>query len=182
MEPTRRAAFSVWGERIAPVFDVARQLLVVEADASRILRQSEETRSTELPLQTALRLVELSIGALVCGAISRQTRTVIEAYGIRVCPFLAGSVRDVVDAWVAGELNCSSFVMPGCGDAAASDAPGTLVRDAAPRPLPRGSSHGRGAILYEATVPSRGPARSRGSPEAPPSRAAPSRSSRRSAS
>jgi predicted Fe-Mo cluster-binding NifX family protein len=133
MGPTRRAAFSVSGERIAPVFDVAPQLLIVEADASRILRQSEETRSTDFPVQAALRLVELSIGALVCGAISGQTRTVMEAYGIRVCPFLTGSVCEVVDAWVAGELNCKAFAMPGCGEGAGAEEAANAGRAAAPR-------------------------------------------------
>ncbi len=133
MEANRRAAFSVSGERIAPVFDVAPQLLVVEADASHILRQSEQTRPTALPVQTALRLVELSVATLVCGAISGQTRAVIEAYGIRVCPFLAGSVCEVVDAWLAGELNCSAFVMPGCGDGPVTDKTANAGQAAGPR-------------------------------------------------
>jgi predicted Fe-Mo cluster-binding NifX family protein len=62
-----------------------------------------------------LRLVELSVGTLVCGAISRPTLAVIEAYGIEVRPFLAGELCEVVLAWLEGKLDGSTFGMPGCG-------------------------------------------------------------------
>jgi hypothetical protein len=36
-----KAAFTVWNNRIAPVFDVARQIRVVEAECGRVIREEE---------------------------------------------------------------------------------------------------------------------------------------------
>jgi hypothetical protein len=54
------------------------------------------------PAQAVLRLVQFSVGTLVCGAISRPMLAIVEAYGIEVQPFLAGDLRAVVGAWVVG--------------------------------------------------------------------------------
>jgi predicted Fe-Mo cluster-binding NifX family protein len=110
-----RAAFSAWGSRIAPVFEVAQEALVVDAAAHRVLREVQEPMPADLPAQAALRLAELQVGTLVCGAISRPTVAAIEAYGIEVRSFRAGEVREVVEAWLAGTLDRSAFCMPGCG-------------------------------------------------------------------
>jgi hypothetical protein len=42
-DTSRRAAFSTWGSRIAPVFEVAQEVLVVEADGDRILQEAHES-------------------------------------------------------------------------------------------------------------------------------------------
>jgi predicted Fe-Mo cluster-binding NifX family protein len=112
---TRRAAFSAWGGRIAPVFEVAQELLLVDADAARVLRETRETLRADLPAKAVLQLVDLSVGMLVCGAISRPMLAIVEAYGIEVRAFLAGDLRAVVKAWVVGRLDRSVFGMPGCG-------------------------------------------------------------------
>jgi len=66
-----KTAFAHWENRIAPVFDTARRICVVESESGRIVRQTQETLPAELPVRKALRLMDLGIGVLVCGAISR---------------------------------------------------------------------------------------------------------------
>jgi predicted Fe-Mo cluster-binding NifX family protein len=109
-----KAAFSCWDERIAPVFDSARQLLVVEAESGRIRAQHREELALDLPVQKALRLSHLGIGELVCGAISRPLLAMIASAEIRVIPFVAGDLSNVVQAWLKGELPDGEFAMPGC--------------------------------------------------------------------
>jgi predicted Fe-Mo cluster-binding NifX family protein len=109
-----KAAFSCWDERIAPVFDSARQALVIEAEAGRICGERREDLALDLPVQKALRLSELGIGVLVCGAISRPLQATIAAAGIRVIPFVAGDLKDVIRAWLKGGLPRNEFAMPGC--------------------------------------------------------------------
>jgi predicted Fe-Mo cluster-binding NifX family protein len=110
----RRAGFSIWNDRIAPVFDVARQIYVVEAESGIIRNEIQEDLPSELPIQKAVRLAELNIGTLVCGAISRPLYDMIASYGIRVIPFVAGDLREVMDAWLSGRLVENRFTMPGC--------------------------------------------------------------------
>jgi len=110
-----KAAFSTWENRIAPVFDVARQVRLVEAESGRILGETLETLESEVPLQKAHRLAELGVEALVCGAISRPLQAMVSSYGIRVLAFLAGDLREVIEAWLRNDLlKNDSFTMPGC--------------------------------------------------------------------
>ena len=110
-----KAAFATWNDRIAPVFDVARHICLVEVEAGHIKAEVPEALTDDTPAHKALRLSELRVGTLVCGAISRPVRSVVEAYGIHVIPFVAGDVREVIQAWVPGLLEPEAFAMPGCG-------------------------------------------------------------------
>ncbi|MHB1011815.1 MAG: NifB/NifX family molybdenum-iron cluster-binding protein [Desulfobacteria bacterium] len=110
----KKTAFAHWDHRIAPVFDIARRIHVVEAESGRIVAETGEVLSDGLPVQKAHRLVELGVGTLVCGAISRPFQERIAAYGIQVIPFVAGALSDVIQAWLSGNLESDTFVMPGC--------------------------------------------------------------------
>jgi predicted Fe-Mo cluster-binding NifX family protein len=109
-----KTAFACWDNRIAPVFDTARQIHIVEAESGQIVSETQRTLSEDLPVQKTLKLVELDIGTLVCGAISRPMHGLLTAYGIQVVPFVAGDLREVIRAWLCGNLDREVFAMPGC--------------------------------------------------------------------
>jgi predicted Fe-Mo cluster-binding NifX family protein len=109
-----KAAFAHWDHRIAPVFDVARRIHVVAAESGRITAEAEEVLADDRPLQKVVRLAELGVGTLVCGAISRPLHAMVAAYGIRVVPFVAGDLSEVIQAWLRGGLDGGQFAMPGC--------------------------------------------------------------------
>ena len=109
-----KAAFSVWDNRIAPVFDVARHILLVEAKSGNILSEREETLAETKSVWKASFLAELGIDILICGAISRPLQEMLAAYGIRVIPFVAGDLREVIGAWISGRGDIRLFAMPGC--------------------------------------------------------------------
>lgn len=109
-----KTAFAAWNNRIAPVFDVARHIHIVETESGRIVREAREELTDDVPARKALHLAELDIGTLVCGAISRPLQAMVAAYGIRVVPFVAGDLREVIEAWLKGRLEKDVFTMPGC--------------------------------------------------------------------
>ncbi|MFP3929066.1 MAG: NifB/NifX family molybdenum-iron cluster-binding protein [Desulfobacteraceae bacterium] len=109
-----RAAFAVWNGRIAPVFDVARQIHLVEAESGGIVNQWTEVLPEEMPVQRALRLTELGVENLICGAVSRPLQALVSAYGIRVTAFIAGGADEVIQAWLEDRLDGEEFAMPGC--------------------------------------------------------------------
>ena len=109
-----KAAFAHWDHRIAPVFDIARQIHVVAAESGRIAAEAEEVLADDLPLQKVIRLAELGVGTLVCGAISKPLQAMVAAYSIQVIPFVAGELREVIQAWLSGGLEGDDFAMPGC--------------------------------------------------------------------
>jgi predicted Fe-Mo cluster-binding NifX family protein len=109
-----KTAFAYWDKRIAPVFDTARHIHLVEVDAGRIVTETQEVLADDLPVQKALHLSQLGIETLVCGAISRPLQALVTAYGIQVIPFVAGELGEVIQAWLSGNLTGDLFAMPGC--------------------------------------------------------------------
>lgn len=109
-----KTAFAYWDNRIAPVFDTARQIHVVEVQAGQLVSEAQVTLSEDMSVPKALRLVELGVGVLVCGAISRPMYEMVVAYGIQVVPLVAGDLREVIQAWLKGDLGFDAFAMPGC--------------------------------------------------------------------
>ena len=59
-------------------------------------------------------IVKLGVEVLICGAISRPLAEMITDSGIRLIPFLSGDVEEVIQAFLAGNLPNSAFLMPGC--------------------------------------------------------------------
>jgi predicted Fe-Mo cluster-binding NifX family protein len=109
-----KVAFSSWNNRIAPVFDVARQIFLLESHEDRVLSETEETLPPDDLGAKARQLAVLRVNTLVCGAISHTMRDLILSYGIELVPFVAGNLREVIDAWVEGRIHDKVFAMPGC--------------------------------------------------------------------
>jgi len=109
-----KAAFATWNNRIAPVFDVAPVVSIVEANDGQLTGEAQEAHLDAMPVNRVLRLVELGVGTLVCGAISRPLHDVVASQGIRVIPFVTGDLDKVVRAWLNGGLVGDAFAMPGC--------------------------------------------------------------------
>lgn len=109
-----KAAFAYWDKRIAPVFDTARLIHVVESESGKIINEVALTLTDDQPAQRALGLAEIGVNELVCGAVSVGQQALITAYGIRVFPFISGDLRKVIQAWLDGKLERDIFAMPGC--------------------------------------------------------------------
>lgn len=110
-----KTAFSHWQGRIAPVFDVAALLRIVESEDGRIQKVVEASLDPELPpAKTADHLAELGIDVLVCGAISRPYQIMITSQGIEVVAFVAGDLDQVMAAHLEGGLGGDRYAMPGC--------------------------------------------------------------------
>ena len=109
-----KVAFSTWNNRIAPVFDVARQALILDVDSGRITGQAEHALPGEALEGKAASLAGQGVEVLVCGAISRPLMAIIAASGIRVTPFQAGGLSEVIQGWLSDGLANGAFFMPGC--------------------------------------------------------------------
>lgn len=109
-----KVAFAHWNDRIAPVFDSARQVHIVETGSGQVLGETQAPLPGDPIIQKALRLSALDVDTLVCGAISRPLQEMIAAYGIQVIPFVAGDLNQVIRAFLRGSSMDEVFAMPGC--------------------------------------------------------------------
>lgn len=108
------AAFTIWNGRIAPVFDVAGQALLVDSSAP-----DSAPSTLQLPQDDAegrLRFLrQHQVQVVVCGAMTRYTSRFAQGLGIEVLPFIAGDQQEIIDTWLSGNLTDNKFSMPGCG-------------------------------------------------------------------
>ena len=109
-----KMAITSWNGRISPVFDVSRQIVVMEAKDGRVINRQERDLESSEPSAKVAKLTELGIDTLICGAVSRPLADMIVARGIKLVPFVAGETEQVAEAYLAGSLLNTAFAMPGC--------------------------------------------------------------------
>lgn len=109
-----RIAIPEWQGRIAPVFDVASHLLLVDVEGSReVHREEKRLVKTDVPGRV-VELLSCGTNVLICGAISAPLQFRIDTRGIRVIAFICGTVDEVLAAYLNGTLCDATFAMPGC--------------------------------------------------------------------
>lgn len=106
-------AITIWGNRISPVFDASKKLLIVRITGSKIsdplIREFEATKFDWS--QRVFR--EQKIKLLICGAICKMRVKRFELIGVEVLPFLTGEVDTFLEYFIKGD-DFSNFRMPGC--------------------------------------------------------------------
>jgi len=109
-----RTAFSIWNQRIAPVFDTAHEIHLVDSAEGRVeVESTYKLADTDL-VQKINWLLQQGVSTLVCGAVSRLLQEKLEAAGIQVIAFVAGEVDQVMQAYFNNTLKSADFRMPGC--------------------------------------------------------------------
>lgn len=106
-------AVTVWGGRVSPVLDVSSRAILFTVQDGR----AGEHVELGLPTACGAKLAALAnrgVHTLLCGAVSRIVAQQAAACGLRLVPFLAGEIEEVITAYLAGRLPHPSFAMPGC--------------------------------------------------------------------
>ena len=79
---------TIWNDRIAPVFDVAGQALLVVSENGTALSKDNLMLPGGSAMAKIACLAEARADVLICGAISRPARFAANAYGIEVYGFI----------------------------------------------------------------------------------------------
>jgi predicted Fe-Mo cluster-binding NifX family protein len=109
-----KIAVSYSGKRIAPVFDVSENLLIIDSEKG-YAEEPETVRIIESGIsEKARRLSELGINVIICGAISGILESELRDKQIEVAAFVCGDVESVINALSRGNWDETSFLMPGC--------------------------------------------------------------------
>lgn len=111
----RIIAVTVWGQRVSPVFDSARTLLIVEIDGGVMGNIASLAFDPDRPLELLQMLRAQRVMAVICGAVSEEPAAMLEAAGVEVIPFIAGDVNRVLECYCQGQPFGPELRMPGCG-------------------------------------------------------------------
>lgn len=107
-----KLAIPIWEGRVSNVYDFARRAVIVEFRDARELARSEVALSGQGPARV-VKLRQLGIDTLICGAISRVSASWAGACGIRLFPYVTGKIDEVIAAFKDGQLGAERFVLPG---------------------------------------------------------------------
>ena len=111
-----KVAVTVWEDRISPVFDASRRLLIADIEDHRITNRSMLLFDPALPAKLASMLKDIDVPVLICGAVSQVPASIIAAGGVTLIPFITGDVNRVLAAYAKGTSLSPTFAMPGCRD------------------------------------------------------------------
>jgi predicted Fe-Mo cluster-binding NifX family protein len=103
-------AITYWNGLVSPLFDAAANVLVVGPDGTR----RHINMKGQTPYAKADLLTVHGAGVLICGAVSALAQSVLCESGIRVVPWIRGTVEEVLQAYGNGKLETRTFLMPGC--------------------------------------------------------------------
>ena len=147
-----RIAIPVRQGRVSPVFDAARHLWIVDVEEGCQAGCSRTVLYQRDPLDRAKHVCRCGVKLLICGAISRPLMMTLTSGGVRVVPFICGSIEEVIAAFSEGRLDEERFQMPGAKGFsrtvdAAGKAPSAPARPGQGAPDRRGRAsqhHGKG--------------------------------------
>jgi predicted Fe-Mo cluster-binding NifX family protein len=109
-----KVALTVWENRVSPLFDSASVLLIADIEGRVITKKHLEPFACESPFSRAARLDDLGVNVLICGGISDFYANLVEARRIKIIPFAAGAVYEVLKAYMTGNVYGKNYRMPGC--------------------------------------------------------------------
>lgn len=108
-----RLAIPVHGSHVAAVADFAVTFLLLDITENGIAERRTVACDVNLiPAKVGI-LDENRVDTLICGAVSRVFAAMVIHSGIKLVPFISGSVEDVLNAYFQGSLGDPRFFMPG---------------------------------------------------------------------
>jgi predicted Fe-Mo cluster-binding NifX family protein len=109
-----RIAVPIWNDKVSPLFDTASRLLIVEAENLNEISRFKTYLYEQDLSRRCLRLQDLKVNVLICGAISRPFSMMLMSSGIKIISGISGLAEDVLNAYLHGSLSNPKFLMPGC--------------------------------------------------------------------
>ncbi len=156
-EVLMKLAITTFGSRVAPRFDCADEMLVVEYEGDRRAREVRIALPGPEADQHVRQIVDRRIGVLICGGITPRAARQLELSGVQVLAWVSGETTDAVAAFERGELEPRMMMGPGgrcCGRWGVGQGRG--------RGMGRGGSQGRGRGMGQGGGQGRGRGRGRG--------------------
>jgi predicted Fe-Mo cluster-binding NifX family protein len=108
-----KIAIPVWENKISPVLDTASRLMVVELNKEGPATRFEIFLDERDLSRRCVRIQDLCVDTLICGAVTRHFSEMLKASGIKLIQGISGQPDAVLKAYLDGTLAHSKYLMPG---------------------------------------------------------------------
>lgn len=112
-----KVLITVWNGRISPVFDVAKEGLLIIVENGEVVSKGAVSIVYGTCMHKVAFVISEKIDVLICGAVSRRVEMELIDKGVFVYSFISGDIDEVIDGFIHNRLTNSGFAMPGCGRA-----------------------------------------------------------------
>lgn len=109
-------ALTVWGNRISPVFDSSKTLLVAKVCQGVVIKRTQTAFEPNVEKELGLILSRFRVDVLICGAITDVQSEFITKNGVRIVPFITGDVIEILDSYIRKPQRLNTYLMPGTDD------------------------------------------------------------------
>lgn len=109
-----KIAITAWGNRVSPVFDAARTLLIARIEDQTIKSRNYQTFHPDDIEELAALLTRLRVPTLICGAISARPADILVENHIQLISFVSGNAMDVLNSFATRNTIDQTYMMPGC--------------------------------------------------------------------
>jgi len=99
-----KVAIPYWQGRISPVFDMAREILLIHVENGHVVRRNKTLIVEKNPLARLNYIVQLGAEVLICGAISWSLQRALSSTGVQVITNIHGQVEDAIKAFLSNQL------------------------------------------------------------------------------
>jgi len=108
-----KIAIPVWENKVSPVLDTASRLMVVELKEGGPQSRLEIYLDERDLSRRCMRIQDLCVDTLICGAVTRHFSELLKASGIKLIQGISGQPEAVLNAYLDGTLAHSKYLMPG---------------------------------------------------------------------
>jgi predicted Fe-Mo cluster-binding NifX family protein len=105
MDPVhRKVAIPRFGETVAPCFEFSATVAIFSITDGKVIGQTDFVLNTQRALDRVRLLRDQEVDTLVCGGVQDRVEDIIRAAGIQVISWVSGSVEELLESLLRGEL------------------------------------------------------------------------------
>jgi predicted Fe-Mo cluster-binding NifX family protein len=110
-----KLAIPVFENRISPRFDFAPGFGLYDIEGERITGSRNISCEGWSDSERVSQLKAFGVDTLICGGLPGYLLRILTNSGMKVIPWIAGNVSDVLSLFLRGQLNSGMVICPGKG-------------------------------------------------------------------
>jgi predicted Fe-Mo cluster-binding NifX family protein len=109
----KRLAIPIFQNRVSPVLDSCRHMLIVEIDKNTEMDREQIYLGTMSLTERCGILKKLEVSIVICGGVSEVLANLVTGSNIQLLNGIAGEIDAVITAFLEDRLDRPQFYMPG---------------------------------------------------------------------